>query len=144
MRKLLLSALTLTALCAGQAQASSDDICSPTWSLYSNRLDGCSNLPFLSPGNDSRVNLRLLLADQGSLPLAPRALTQDELGMGYGPVPFMHYRLHPAQPELDPDTGNPPKPGPSPATEQLDSLLQAVGLRRDSNCLLYTSDAADE
>ncbi len=110
MRKLLLSALTLTALCTGQAQASSDDICSPTWKLYANQLDNCSNLPFLSPGNDSRVNLRLLLADQGSLPLTPRPLIQDELGMGYGPVPFMHYRLHPAPPELDPDTGNPPKP----------------------------------
>ncbi|MGZ0781821.1 outer membrane assembly lipoprotein YfiO [Pseudomonas saponiphila] len=134
MRKLLLPSLTLAlaALCAGQAQASSDDICSPTWKLYANQLDGCSNLPFLSPGNDSRVNLRLLLADQGSLPLTPQPLSQDELGMGYGPVPFMHYRLHPAEPKLDPDTGNPPKPGPSPATEQLDSLLQAVGLRRDS------------
>ncbi|RBH38010.1 outer membrane assembly lipoprotein YfiO, partial [Pseudomonas sp. MWU13-2860] len=75
-------------------------------------------------------NLRLLLADQGSLPMTPRPLIQGEVGLGYGPVPFMHYRLHPAQPELDPDTGNPPKPGPSPATEQLDSLLQAVGLRR--------------
>ncbi len=132
MRIGLLPSLTLAlgTLFAALAQASSDDICSPTWKLYANQLDSCSNLPFLSPGNDSRVNLRLLLADQGSLPLTPRPLIQDELGMGYGPVPFMHYRLHPAQPELDPATGNPPKPGPSPATEQLDSLLQAVGLRR--------------
>lgn len=130
MRIGLLPSLTLAlgTLFAALAQASSDDMCFPSWKLYSNQLDACSNLPFLSPGNDSRVNLRLLLADQGSLPLTPRALTQDDLGLGFGPVPFPAYRLRPA----DPDTSSDSKATPAPATEQLDNLLQALGLRRDS------------
>nr|WP_178125138.1 MULTISPECIES: outer membrane assembly lipoprotein YfiO [unclassified Pseudomonas] len=122
--------LVLGTLCTTLAQASSDDMCFPSWKLYSNQLDACGNLPFLNPGNDSRVNLRLLLADQGSLPLTPRALTKDGLGLGFGPVPFPAYRLRPADPESD--SGSAPKAGPTPATEQLDSQLQALGLRRDS------------
>ncbi|WP_404942899.1 hypothetical protein, partial [Pseudomonas protegens] len=51
MRIGLLPSLTLGTLFAALAQASSDDICSPTWKLYANQLDSCSNLPFLSPGN---------------------------------------------------------------------------------------------
>ncbi|MEF9671703.1 hypothetical protein QNM99_01070 [Pseudomonas sp. PCH446] len=60
--------------------ASSDDTCYPRWSMLKYSLDGCSNLAFLNPGNDSRVNLRLLLADQGALPLAPNPLSNDDLG----------------------------------------------------------------
>lgn len=126
MRIALLSSLTLAlaTLCAGQAQASSDDICSPSWQLYSYRLNGCSNLPFLSPGNDSRVNLRLLMADQGSLALTPRALSKDDLDLGFGPVPFPTYRLQPAAPADE--------PGPSPVTTELNSRLQALGISREN------------
>lgn len=55
-------ALALLASITQQAQASSDDSCYPDWRVSRDSLDSCSNLPFLNPGNDSRVNLRLLLA----------------------------------------------------------------------------------
>ena len=64
-------ALALLAGISLQAQASSDDSCYPDWRVSRDSLDPCNNLPFLSPGNDSRANLRLLLADKKAAPLAP-------------------------------------------------------------------------
>jgi hypothetical protein len=125
MRIGFLSPLAL-ALLAGlplQAQASSDDSCYPDWRVSRNNLDVCSNLPFLSPGNDSRVNLRLLLADKKAAPLTPNALGEEDLSQGFGPVPFPVYRLTPpAGPEADDDL---------PASE-LDRLLGSLGISRDS------------
>lgn len=97
MRIGLLSSLTLAlgALLCNQAQASSDDSCYPHWTLLKKNLDSCSSLPFLNPGNDSRVNLRLLLADSGTLPLTPKTLGADDLAEGYGPVPFPVWHLSP-------------------------------------------------
>ena len=57
-------ALALLAGISLQAQASSDDSCYPDWRVSRDSLDPCNNLPFLSPGNDSRANLRLLLAGE--------------------------------------------------------------------------------
>lgn len=37
--------------------------CSPGWRLLHRNYEGCSNMAFLSPSNDTRVNLLLLLAD---------------------------------------------------------------------------------
>ena len=111
MRIGLLSSLTLAlgALLCNQAQASSDDSCYPRWTLVKKNLDSCSNLPFLNPGNDSRVNLRLLLADSGALPLAPKALDADSLDEGYGAVPFPVFRLQPAPSPEDADTAQTPE-----------------------------------
>ncbi|OLF56724.1 outer membrane assembly lipoprotein YfiO [Pseudomonas chlororaphis] len=112
MRIVLLSSLTLAlgALLSTQAQASSDDSCYPRWTLLKDHLESCSSLPFLNPGNDSRVNLRLLLADSGALPLTPKALNADDLAEGYGPVPFSLSRLDPApapeQPEASAATAD--------------------------------------
>ncbi|MGY2293505.1 outer membrane assembly lipoprotein YfiO [Pseudomonas sp. SDO528_S397] len=103
MRIGLLSPLAL-ALLAGfsvQAQASGDDSCYPDWRVSRNSLNACSNLPFLNPGNDSRVNLRLLLADKKALALAPNALNQQDLDEGFGTVPFPLYRLTPPPEEPD-------------------------------------------
>lgn len=88
-------ALALLAGVSLQAQASGDDSCYPDWRVARDSLDACSNLPFLSPGNDSRVNLRLLLADKKTTPLTPDALNDDDLAQGFGPVPFPVYRLTP-------------------------------------------------
>lgn len=134
MRNGLLSsiALALGTLCVGQAHASSDDYCYPTWTLYSKQLTACSNLPFLSPSNDSRVNLRLLLADQGSLPLAPRPLSDDDLNLGFGEVPFPLYRLSPADPDSNPETTGTAKAQRAAVSEQLNSALQALGVTRDT------------
>lgn len=43
-------AVALLAGLSFQAQASGDDSCYPDWRVSRDSLEGCSNLPFLSPG----------------------------------------------------------------------------------------------
>ncbi len=96
-RGLLPMVLLLSGVGIQAAQASGDFGCSVTWSLKQDGLDGCNNLPFLSPANDSRVNLRLLLADQG-LALMPDAPPSEyDREMGYALVPFPLDRLGPPE-----------------------------------------------
>ena len=124
-RSLTPLALIIGATMGGQAQASSDDSCYPNWSLLRDSLDVCNNLPFLTPGNDSRVNLRLLLADRKALTLKPGELTEQELAEGYGPVPFAAFRL--ANEEIEGDESE-----ESGAAAMAD-LLGKLGLSRESN-----------
>jgi hypothetical protein len=134
MRIGLLSSLTLaiTAFLSSQAQASFDDFCNPNWRVLNGSLDLCNNLPFLSPGNDNRVNLRLLLADKGTLRLTPKALDSQDLEEGYGPVPFGVYRLHPTEPEHT---------GEVPATAAtLTALLEKLGVTQASDQIEIAGD----
>ncbi|AZE92291.1 hypothetical protein C4J96_0140 [Pseudomonas orientalis] len=129
MRIGLLSPLAL-ALLAGiplAAQASSDDSCYPDWRVSRDSLEPCSNQPFLSPGNDSRVNLRLLLADKKAAPLTPNALGEDDLAQGFGPVPFPVYRLVPIPAASD----EPDNQADDSRTAELDTLLQPLGIKRE-------------
>ncbi|MBA1430433.1 outer membrane assembly lipoprotein YfiO [Pseudomonas orientalis] len=129
MRIGLLSPLAL-ALLAGiplAAQASSDDSCYPDWRVSRDSLEPCSNQPFLSPGNDSRVNLRLLLADKKAAPLTPNALGEDDLAQGFGPVPFPVYRLVPIPAAND----EPDNQADDSRTAELDTLLQPLGIKRE-------------
>ncbi|WP_407315382.1 outer membrane assembly lipoprotein YfiO [Pseudomonas sp. nanlin1] len=123
-RLLTTLALAVSAITAFQAQASDDDSCAPTWSVNTNQFSVCSNFPFLSPSNDSTVNLRLLLADSGKLPLTPAPLGKDDIAQGYGEVPFAHYRLQPPS-DVEPDI-------PASKTGQsLDTLLNSLGIKRE-------------
>jgi len=118
-------ALALLASVSLPAQASSDDSCYPDWRVSRDSLDPCNNLPFLSPGNDSRANLRLLLADKKNAALTPNALSEDDLSQGFGPVPFPVYRLIPASSaETQPDSDQSP-------TAELDTLLTGLGIKRE-------------
>ncbi|AZF50662.1 hypothetical protein C4J85_0144 [Pseudomonas sp. R4-34-07] len=129
MRIGFLSPLAL-ALLAGiplAAQASSDDSCYPDWRVSRDSLEPCSNQPFLSPGNDSRVNLRLLLADKKAAPLAPNALGEDDLAQGFGPVPFPVYRLVPVPAAED----EPDNQADDSRTAELDTLLAPLGIKRE-------------
>jgi hypothetical protein len=82
----LAAVVTLVAL-ASVAHASSDYTCWPRWTLKRRDATGCNNVPFLSPANDSRVNLLLLLADSGQVTIA--ASTSDFWRrIGYDAVPF--------------------------------------------------------
>ncbi|NWC73640.1 outer membrane assembly lipoprotein YfiO [Pseudomonas sp. P7759] len=120
-------ALALLAGITQQAQASSDDSCYPDWRVSRDSLDSCSNVPFLSPSNDSRVNLRLLLADKKAEPLTPNALSEDDLSQGFGLVPFPVYRLAPI-----PATNDEPDNKPDNSrTAELDTLLKPLGIQRD-------------
>ena len=68
----LLSAFSLQ---VGEAWASGDFTCTPAWKLDKTVYSDCDNVPFLSPGNDSRVNLTLLLLDAGQAQLGPPPTT---------------------------------------------------------------------
>ena len=123
-RSLTPLALLIGATFCGQAQASGDDSCYPNWSLLRDSLDVCNNLAFLTPGNDSRVNLRLLLADRNALEIKPNALSEDDLAEGFGPVPFAVARLDIAQIEGDESEES--------GKAALGELLDKLGIKRDS------------
>ena len=97
---LRLAPLALLIGCASpSAFASFDFVCSPTWAIAGDQLMGCSNLPFLSPGNDSRANLQLLLADAGRLRLPETLKSTSGYEDGYAQVPFTLEMLDPANAE---------------------------------------------
>lgn len=75
-------------LIAHHAWASFDYFCTPTWTLDQGGYSRCSNLPFLAPGNDTRVNLKLLLVDGGFATLRAKPVGKEDAEVGYGKVPF--------------------------------------------------------
>jgi hypothetical protein len=104
--------LLVLGLAANAAYASTDDSCSPTWTLTQARYSNCSNLPFLTPSNDNRVNLALMLADQQHVTLKVQPRKDDGMEYGYSLVPFTPAALiadlqaalaaNPKQPRQDP------------------------------------------
>ncbi len=71
-------------LLAGNARASSDMGCSDTMKIFFKGLTGCDSMGFISPGNDTRVNLVFLLIDaQGhtepKVPRDPQAYPRPSL-----------------------------------------------------------------
>lgn len=70
--------LAAIGLAAAPAWASGDFTCVPSWTLANAQRTDCDNQPFLSPGNDSRVNLQLLLLDAGAAKLHPPAPRKDD------------------------------------------------------------------
>jgi len=85
-KKILLS--LSFALSVHVAWASSDFSCETTWSLKQAYYSPCSNIPTLSPSNDTRVNLQLLLVDNGFAALEAKPVTKEAAEAGYGKVPF--------------------------------------------------------
>ncbi|WP_343714531.1 hypothetical protein [Inquilinus sp.] len=148
-RGLLPMVLLLSGVGIQAAQASGDFGCGVTWSLKQDDLDGCNNLPFLSPANDSRVNLRLLLADQGRAPIPDGAPTEYEREMGYALVPFGLERLGPPEetpadaPAAGAGSGEAAvvetQPAPDPDRAALAELAQKIGVPPDA----VTSAAAE-
>lgn len=72
------------------AAACSDDSCYPTWNLRRDALDTCNNVAFLSPSNDSRINLQLLVSNLHAKPIRSTVDSPDHYyrDLGYGLVPF--------------------------------------------------------
>ena len=66
-----LACLAALSVQAGAARASGDFTCTPAWKLGKTLYTDCDNVPFLSPANDSRVNLQLLLIDAGQAKIVP-------------------------------------------------------------------------
>lgn len=65
-KRVLFSALALASPLAfsSPAQASSDSSCYPDWKVRQTVMNGCSGTALLSPGNDTRINLLMLLSDR--------------------------------------------------------------------------------
>jgi hypothetical protein len=80
MRRLLapLAALSICAAWSVPAGASGDFGCSPSWRLRHGDLSGCDNMLMLAPGNDTRVNLLLLLSDRRGASPIPGKQTPGE------------------------------------------------------------------
>lgn len=69
LRPIAFAALTFAAALAAPldiapAHASTDSTCYPDWKIRQTDLNGCSSTALLSPGNDTRVNLLMLLYDR--------------------------------------------------------------------------------
>ena len=71
---LLALPLGLGALSASPARASGD-LCEPRWRIDTASLGECDTVAALSPGNDTRANLLMLLFDRHGLPPSPPAAT---------------------------------------------------------------------
>jgi hypothetical protein len=65
--------LLTAALWQRAAEASGDFGCEPSWQLAHRDLSGCDNMAMLAPGNDTRVNLLLLMLDLRGKPVEPPA-----------------------------------------------------------------------
>lgn len=68
--------LLMAALWQRPAEASGDFECEPSWQLAHRDLSGCDNMAVLAPGNDTRVNLLLLMLDLRGKPMEPPATTE--------------------------------------------------------------------
>ncbi|HZF46564.1 MAG TPA: hypothetical protein VEZ26_09515 [Sphingomonadaceae bacterium] len=75
--------LALGAWAAGPAGASSDFGCSPDWTLDRSVFD-CASSAVMSPANDTRVNLALLLRDRAGLASRPGKYPVMEWDYGFG------------------------------------------------------------
>lgn len=90
-RSILVGMLGLL-VCSSSVLACSDDSCYPSWNLKRDMLDTCNNIPFLSPANDSRVNLRLFWSDLTQQPLQSDSDVYYA-NQGYAQVPFPNDRV---------------------------------------------------
>ena len=99
-------------LIAAPAWASGDDGCSVNWKLHLSTLNDCNNQPFLSPGNDSRVNLQLMLLDAGKAQFHTVAPSRSQTDRSVypslvGASPFtlddLNNRIVPPPPGADPN-----------------------------------------
>jgi len=103
MNRLIAFSLLLfaTALWQRPAAASFDMWCEPSWTLVHRDLADCDNMAMLGPGNDTRVNLLLLVLDQRGTPIEPPAGngTPDP----FAEWPIFAHRFTPAPAETEGD-----------------------------------------
>ena len=103
-----------------------DDSCYPRWNLKRDMLDTCNNIPFLSPANDIRVNLKLFWADHTKAPLYSDADT-IYADQGYALVPFPNDRVSLIPAENTSETTDENKP----QNEKLVQLVKTLRVRGD-------------
>lgn len=131
-RLIFTSGFILSVLFQWPAQACSDDSCYPTWNLKKDLLDTCNNAPFLSPANDSRINLQLLLADSSHIPLTSPASDNYYTEKGYALVPF------PADFTEFSESSDSESAAQSPSASTLFTLAVQLGVSRETATALLT------
>ncbi len=128
-RKLSFTILALFAVTAlsHQAFASGDSGCSPAWRLLHRSYDGCANMAFLSPSNDTRVNLLLMLADLEGKKPPPGAFGRQDAPLVLWNT--LSYRFVPQAPKSTPagvtQDAHAPCDGPMPTDDPFTRALQA-------------------
>lgn len=129
--KQILALITFLLLSTNSVWACVDYSCQPTWAIKHNGYDSCSNVPFLSPGNDTRVNLSLLMVDTNRAVLQVKTAEEEDAALGYGKVPFSV--------ETFENSMFKPKTGPKDS----DSENSAAGYGFGSRCMSNDSGKAD-
>ncbi|MDO8331685.1 MAG: hypothetical protein Q7T36_14560 [Fluviicoccus sp.] len=137
MRRLSLLITSLSVFATTPVMACSDDYCEPEMTLTANQC-GLSALPFLSPANDTRVNLALLLAEKGRFPL--HAAEQDYPSSAPERVPFTIFSVL-GQPQTAPTEEPPPPKAPAllaklgiPDSRWQSELVERLGYGTGSPC----------
>jgi hypothetical protein len=127
-----ISGFVLYALFSQSVLACSDDSCYPTWDLKRDLLDTCNNTPFLSPANDSRVNLQLLLADAVHTPMTEPTTDDYYKDQGYARVPFPI--------DLSDNTDNSDTSTEQPASSPLTEQALELGVPNETITSLLTQN----
>ncbi len=142
MKRLLALCLAIIGLAlAGTAHASADSTCYPDWKLKQTDYNGCSSTALLSPGNDTRVNLLMLLHDRHGA-VGPASKYAYDIPERRGEAePFdwagFAYKLGPSPGEAEDDeTGNFPfgtrcMSNMAGSAEFIDAVAKAKGLSKD-------------
>lgn len=135
-RLLVLALLAMFVLWVGPAHASADSTCYPDWKLKQTDYNGCSSTALLSPGNDTRVNLLMLLHDRHNTvgPASKYASDIPERRGDAEPFDWMTFahKLGPS-PEEDDETGDFPfgtrcMSNMTGSAEFIDAVAKAKGL----------------
>ncbi len=132
---------------SGTSYASSDATCYPEWKVKQGEYKGCSGTALLSPGNDSRINLLMLLHDRHGA-VGPAG----NYALGYGVVdrrgeaePFdwttFAHALGPPERAEDDERGNFPfgtrcMSNMVGSAEFIDSVSKAKGLTAEEQATL--------
>lgn len=131
---------------AGSAYASADSTCYPDWKLKQTDYNGCSSTALLSPGNDTRVNLLMLLHDRHGA-VGPASKYSNDIPERRGEAePFgwadFAYKLGPSPVGAEDDeTGNFPfgtrcMSNMTGSAEFIDAVAKAKGLSKDERATL--------
>lgn len=133
-----MAVLSLTG--ATRAFASGDAGCDVRHSLKRRTGDPCSNAPFLSPANDGRVNLVLLLADKGRIGYAASEVASFQSDDGLVPFSIQAFREWEIYAGGENGEGNAGLPARDDEAEAPPAMAFARG--EGNRCRTNTGDAA--
>ncbi len=146
MKRLLVLCLAMFMLAwAGAANASADSTCYPDWKIKQTDYNRCSSTALLSPGNDTRVNLLMLLHDRHGV-VGPASKYASDIPERRGEAePFdwasFAYKLGPSPKGAEDEAGDFPfgtrcMSNLVASAEFVDAVAKAKGLSADERATL--------